>query len=237
MRILVTICARGGSKGIPGKNIKLINGKPLIQYSIDIANRFAKDKNAVVSLSTDSDEIRAVAANCGLISDYERPAELATDTAGKIPVLKDLLSHEEARLGQRFDLLLDLDVSSPLRTLEDLEEGLLLILSDKNALNLFSVSPAVKNPYFNMVERQDSGYYSLVKKGNFLSRQSAPVVFELNASFYYYRREFFEQDDLSTISKRSLVFPMQHICFDLDHQVDFEFLHFLLNERKLGFEI
>ena len=91
MNILITICARGGSKGIPGKNIKMLNGKPLISYTIDIAKRFQeKHGNVEIALSTDSDEIIRVAEECGLHSDYKRPEALGGDTVGKIDAIKDI---------------------------------------------------------------------------------------------------------------------------------------------------
>lgn len=237
MKLLITICARGGSKGIPGKNIRLLNNKPLIAYSIETAKQFALGKNAVIELSTDSREIKEVAGKTGLVTDYTRPEKLATDTAGKIEVLKDILEFSEKKKGFQYDYLLDLDVTSPLRNQHDLESAFKIIQEDDKALNLFSVNPANRNPYFNMVEQGEDGYYHLVKKGAFLTRQSAPKVYELNASFYFYRRNFFEQQDPTTISDRSLVYIMPHTCFDLDHPVDFEFLDFLLQSNKLGFEL
>jgi CMP-N,N'-diacetyllegionaminic acid synthase len=237
MRLLISICARGGSKGIPGKNLRLLNGKPLIAYSIEVAGKFAKWKDCVISLSTDSEEIRAVAENFGLLSDYLRPASLATDTAGKIPVIKDLLLYEEKKAGDEFDYVLDLDVTSPLLNENDLKAAFAIIENDEEALNLFSVNHANRNPYFNMVEKQENGYFGLVKKGTFLTRQSAPEVYELNASFYFYRRSFFNNEHPVTITERSLVYVMPHICFDLDHPVDFDFMDFLLTSNKLGFEL
>jgi CMP-N-acetylneuraminic acid synthetase len=88
-----------------------------------------------------------------------------------------------------------------------------------------------------MVEQQPNGYFSLVKKGDFLTRQSAPIVYELNASFYIFRRIFFESKCKSTISKKSLIYEMPHICFDLDHKVDFDFMEFLISNNDLDFMI
>ena len=237
MELLITICARGGSKGIPGKNIRLLHNRPLISYSIETAQKFAAGKDAAIALSTDNDDIRSAAADAGLQTSYNRPPDLATDTAGKIGVLKHIMEYEEKKRNTRFTYLLDLDVTSPLRTVQDLESAYQIIRNDQNALNLFSVNPAARNPYFNMVEQNEEGYYGLVKKGNFLTRQSAPKVYELNASFYFYRRNFFEQEDLATISKRSLVYVMPHVCFDLDHPVDFEFMEYLVSQNKLGFRL
>ena len=237
MSILITICARGGSKGIPGKNIRSLNGIPLIAYSITAAKNFSVDKNAVIALSTDSEEIKNVAASFGVTTTYNRPEELATHSAGKIETIKHLLEHEEKIAGASFNHILDLDVTAPLRTVADLNNAFEVIQKDTDALNLFSVNPAARNPYFNMVEQQQNGYFGLVKRGNFLTRQSAPKVYELNASFYFYRRFFFEQTNRATISERSLIYEMPHVCFDLDHEIDFEFMEFLLKNNKLGFEL
>lgn len=238
MNILITICARGGSKGIPGKNIKLLNGKPLINYTIEIAKQFGKQFNAQIAVSTDDSEIIKVAESCGINIDYVRPIDLATDQAGKIDTINDLLNFEEKRNNLKYDYILDLDVTSPLRNIED------LIISfnqfnSSDAITLFSVNSASRNPYFNMVEENSNGYFDLVKKqkGNVLSRQSAPRVYELNASFYWYRRFFFDLGVNSPITEKSIVYVMPHICFDLDHPLDFSFLEFLMLNDKLEINI
>ena len=177
MNILITLCARGGSKGIPGKNIKLIAGKPLIAYSIDLTSKLKSKWNAKVSLSTDDSEIKSVAADYGVLTEYVRPEYLATDVAGKIDTIKDLLLYEESLVDYKYDFVLDLDVTSPLRTLEDVEKALELIIANSEAKNLFSVNNAARNPYFNMVEGDSNGFYSLVKTnpdGSTMTLQSAP---------------------------------------------------------------
>lgn len=237
MNILITICARGGSKGIPGKNIKVLNGKPLIGYTIDIAKRFQeKHENVEIALSTDSDEIIQVAERCGLSSEYKRPASLGGDNVGKIDAIKDIVLYTEKAKGIKYDYILDMDVTSPLRTLEDLEEAFHIINNDPNAINIFSVSEPARSPYFNQVEQKENGYYNKVKDaGTVLTRQSAPKVYDLNASFYIYRREFFDLGYKSAITDRSLIYLMKHTCFDLDHPIDFEIISFLLENDKLDF--
>ncbi len=240
MNILITICARGGSKGIPGKNIKLIGGKPLIAYTIDLTKKIKTIWNVKVALSTDDMEIKSVAEDYGLYSNYLRPEFLATDAAGKIDTIKDLLHHEESLVDFKYDFILDLDVTSPLRTLEDIVEALDLIISNPSAKSLFSVNNASRNPYFNMVEENPSGFYSLVKTnsdGSVMTRQLAPKVYDLNASFYWYRRSIFDSDLKSPITDKSLIFVMDHVCFDLDHPIDFLFMEYLLDNNKLDFEI
>lgn len=238
MKVLITICARGGSKGIPGKNIKPLNGVPLIAYTIWVAQEFAKQHQADIAISTDDEAIKKVALEYGLSTTYERPAILATDTAGKIDTIVDLLRYEEQHRSVKYDYVLDLDVTSPLRTLEDLNNAYRTIDDDKEALNLFSVNPAARNPYFNMVEKKETGFYDLVRReGAILSRQTAPKVYDLNASFYFYKRSFFDQGFRTVFSQKSLIYLMPHICFDLDHVIDFEFLDFLLGQKKLDFSI
>ena len=232
-RMLITICGRGGSKGVPGKNIRPINGKPLIGYSIEVANLFASKFNGKISLSTDSDEIKKVAADFGLITDYKRPSELASDAAGKIDVLRDLLLFTEKTAGHLFDFVLDLDITSPLRTMEDLTGAYQLLINNPEAINLFSVSPARKNPYFNMVEVKPDGYVELVKKidNTILSRQKAPKVYDMNASFYFYRRRFFDEGYKSALTPKSMIFEMPGTCFDIDDESEFQIMKYLIENN------
>ena len=239
MNLLITICARGGSKGIPGKNIRTLNGQPLIGYTINCAKFFAKNFNADITLSTDDDEIKKVAASCGLSSDYTRSEFLATDSAGKMDTINDVLQYVEKKNNKQYDFILDLDVTSPLRTQADLMEAFDMLREDENAWNLFSVNPAGRNPYFNMVEQGENGYYGTIKKlpEGIFTRQAAPKVYDMNASFYFYRRSFFANNMKSAITDKSMIFVMPHICFDLDHPIDFEFMSYLLENNKLGFDI
>lgn len=238
MKTLVTICARGGSKGIPGKNVRLLNEKPLIAYSIKVANEFIVRNDACLTLSTDSEEIKNIAAGYGLVTRYVRPAEMATDKAGKIATIHDVLLFEEKEHNTRFDYVLDLDVTSPLRTPGDLEEAFEKIQADPEALNIFSVSPPNRNPYFNMVEPTPDGYCKLVKEGLVIkSRQTAPVVYDMNASFYFYRRRFFDEGWETALTNRSLFYLVPHTCFDLDHPIDFTLMELMLRENLLDFNL
>ena len=126
--------------------------------------------NAKVALSTDDQEIKAVAYNLGISTAYNRPFFLATDTAGKIDTIKDLLLYEESLINDKYDFILDLDVTSPLRTLEDIEHALELMIANSEAMTLFSVNNASRNPYFNMVEQKPNGFFNLVKVNLILLR-------------------------------------------------------------------
>jgi len=239
MKGIVTICARGGSKGIPGKNIKLINGKPLINYSLVVAEELSKKYNLDIFLSTDSQEIKDVVkalAFSQVNTEYVRPDFLANDTAGKLDAIVDVYQFAENTNNVNYDFVIDLDVTSPLRTADDLSASVELLFNNHEALNLFSVSPANRNPYFNMVEEKENGFYELCKKGQFLTRQSAPRVFDLNASFYVFKKAFFVENHKTVITDKSLVYEVPHLCFDLDHNIDFEFMSFLLENKKLDFD-
>jgi len=238
--ILITLCARGGSKGVPGKNVKKLNGKPLIYYSLLIAEKFASrsEFNTIIILSTDSSSIKQTVGEFNfqhVLCDYDRPSYLATDCIGKIGAIKDVKEFVEKKDKIEFDYILDLDITSPLRTVSDLDAAFAMILKDDNALNLFSVSKANRNPYFNMVEIGNNGYYCLCKNGAFLTRQSAPDVFDMNASFYIYTKKFFQLNLTKAITTNSLVYLVPHLCFDLDHPIDFEFMEFLIKYNKLDF--
>ena len=235
MNLLITVCGRGGSKGIPGKNIKEIGGKPLIAYTIEKALEVAPKLGADVELSTDSEEIRRVAAEWGLTTDYVRPDYLANDTCGKPEAIRDVMLYAEKKYGKRYDYVLDLDITSPLRTEEDILEMVKRIEECPDALTIFSVSPCGRNPYFAMVEEKKNGFYGVVCDGVYKSRQAAPKVYDMNGSVYVYRREALDCENARAVTPRSLIYEMPHICFDLDEPEDFEYLKWRV--EGLGFRI
>ncbi|MCO6494366.1 MAG: acylneuraminate cytidylyltransferase family protein [Bacteroidetes bacterium] len=240
MRGLITICARGGSKGIPGKNIRSLAGKPLIYYTIRTAEEFKKLKDVDIYLSTDSDEIKETVIKYSTIvqTDYTRPNRLATDESGKMDAIIDVKEFAEQKYNVKYDYVMDLDVTAPLRNVEDLLNAYNLLFTNPEALDIFSVSPCHRNPYFNMVEqKENSDFYTLCKQGNFLTRQSSPKVFDMNASFYIYKSSFFTKGFKTAITDKSLIYEVPHLCFDLDNPIDFEFMEFLFLNRKLDFEM
>lgn len=234
MSILITICARGGSKGVPGKNIRPIAGKPLIAHTIAHARAFQERFSETdIQLSTDDDTIREVAEKYDLTTHYKRPQELGSDSTGKVAVIRDALAFAETDGQTRYDFILDLDVTSPLRILDDLIRGYEQIQrSDK--LILFSVNESHKNPYFNMVEFDGKDYKISKDSQGFMSRQDLPKVYDMNASFYFYRREFFESN-LQRVTEKGIfdVYVMDHVCHDIDTELDLEFVKFLIENGKL----
>ena len=147
--ILITICARGGSKGVKGKNVRLLNGKPLIYYTINQALEWGKAAHVIVT--TDSKEIAEIAKKYGAEVPFLRPKNLATDTAPTLPVLTHALKESEKIYKTNFNVLIDLPVTAPVRNPDDLENAYKLF-KKKNPKNLVTVIPSHRNPYFNMLE-------------------------------------------------------------------------------------
>lgn len=226
---LITICARGGSKGVKNKNIRDLNGHPLIYYTIKQALGWGKAKHIVVS--TDSEEIAEIAKKYGAEVPFIRPVELATDTAGKVAVIRHALIASEKIFNQKYDFVMDLDVTSPVRTIQDLDNVLNLFLQ-KKPKTLFSVVNAHRNPYFNMVEETAEGKVILSKTGNFVRRQVAPKVYDMNASIYIYQREYLlDKPNEGAISDNSIIYLMNETSKDIDSEIDFKFIEFLI---KMG---
>ncbi|MDC0916622.1 acylneuraminate cytidylyltransferase family protein [Flavobacteriaceae bacterium] len=232
---LITICARGGSKGIPNKNIVKVGKYPLIAYTIKFAEILKRKLNCDIILSTDDKEIKNVSSKFNLTTEYTRPNKLGNDTIGKVEVIRDALAYMQTKSKVQYDYVIDLDVTSPLRTMDDLMKAFDILEKDKDSNNIFSVSDPVHNPYFDIVEKKGNGYFDLVKNiGEYYSRQTSPEVYELNASFYIFKKRFFDLNYQTQITPKSLVFKMEHICFEIDSQIEMEFLSFLIEKNKVS---
>ena len=233
MKILITLCARGGSKGIPGKNIRQIAGKPLISYSIKHAKEFSKIYESDIALSTESNEIRNIAEVFELYTKYSRPEVLATDTAGKIDTILHLLEYEEKSREIRYDYVLDLDISSPFRCLDDLLNAFDQILLDKNALNIFSVNKANRNPYFNMVKKGEDNQVNLViQQGEKYSRrQDTPEIFDLTTVCYVGKPSIILNKNSIFEGKVAGVEIPRERAIDIDTELDFQIAEFLFKSK------
>lgn len=229
--ILLIIAARGGSKGVPDKNIREIGGLPLIVYSIKQAKEWGRAAHIICS--TDSEHIAKIAAQYGAEIPFMRPLELAGDTVGKIDVIRHALKQMESMTGEEYKIVVDLDVTSPVRKIADIEGAFQLFIK-KKPKSLFSVVPARKNPYFNMVEENVEGYAELVKKSSkmILRRQDASKVYDMNASIYFYDRDYLlDEKTQSAISDRSLVWIMaDNSAVDIDTENDFQFVEYLMKK-------
>jgi CMP-N,N'-diacetyllegionaminic acid synthase len=229
--ILLTIAARGGSKGVKNKNIREICGLPLIAHTINQAKKWGRAEHLICS--TDSDAIAETAKKHGAEVFFKRPPELAGDTAGKVPVLRHALKEAETHYGKKFRLVVDLDVSAPVRKIEDIE-GAYRLFMEKKPKTVFSGVHSRRSPYFNMVEADRNGWAKLVKElpGGVARRQDAPKVYDMNASIYVYDRDYLIDDENnSAVSDRSLVWEMDELsAFDIDSEMDFQFIEFLVQK-------
>lgn len=225
---IISICARGGSTGVPGKNIRPLCGKPLIAWTIEQA--LASGLADRVLVSTDSPEIAAVARSFGAEVPFLRPAELATATAGKLPVILHLVEWAAATLGP-ISRIIDLDPTSPLRDIADIH-ACNDLLDDDTGLVITGYE-SDKNPYFNMVEQKTGGSIERVcpPAVEVLGRQGAPKVYAMNGSVYAWHRHSLKPSLWAAGRIRLHVMPRER-SIDIDHPVDFDMVELLMNRRS-----
>ena len=228
--ILGHIGARKGSKGVPGKNFKDLCGKPVIDWSLD--QLFAHPMVDAVVVSTDDEEIYAHAVAKGALDIGLRPAHLATDSAPKWGVWQHAMEAGEAAAGEAASAFLDLDCTSPLRLPEDISGALTLYQAQKPDM-VMSVCEARKNPYFNMVELDDTGSLKVCKPlpGGVWARQAAPKVWEHAASTYVVAPDYLRRAE--TIYEGHVIpfeMPAER-CIDIDSPFDFRMVELLLQDQ------
>lgn len=228
--ILIIIPARGGSKGIPRKNIKPLNGKPLIYYAIDTARAITTDEN--ICVSTDDQEIKSVVENYGLRVPFLRPGELSTDTAGTYEVLLHALDYYEKQ-GKHYDIVLLLQTTSPFRTAEQVKEA--LALYDRSQADMVvSVKECPANPYYNVFEENSDGFLHVCKgKGNIFRRQDAPKVYEYNGAIYIMDAEKLKNTHMHKMQKRVKYIMDAQSSFDLDTMQDWEMAEIEMKNIKI----
>lgn len=229
MKILVVIPARGGSKGIPGKNIKPLNGKPLIYYTIDAARCIVDDKH--ICVSTDDDAIIDTVNQYGLKVPFKRPDYLATDTASTYDVLLHALHFYEER-GESFDVIVLLQATSPFRTGEHVKEA--LSLYSKEIDMVVSVKESDSNPYYLCYEEDKNGMLHISKgDGHFIRRQDCPPVYEYNGAIYVINPESLKEKPLNRFEKRRKYVMDREHSLDLDTMLDWKIAEFVINDISL----
>lgn len=229
MRSLVIIPARGGSKGIPHKNIKLLGGKPLIRYAIDCARQLAPDED--ICVTTDDSEIIKCTEDYGLKVPFTRPAYLATDTMGTDDVLLHALDFYE-RKGERYDNIVLLQCTSPFRRVQDVKGALDLYSPEIDMV--VSVKESAVNPYYNCFEEDENGYLVISKgDGHYCRRQDAPKGWEYNGAVYVINPESLKKNPLSKFEKR-VKYVMDDIhSLDLDTMFDWKMAELMLKENMV----
>lgn len=230
MSRLCTICARGGSKGIKDKNIRQLLDKPLIAYSVQQAKRCGLFE--MIAVSSDSSAILEAAKRYGADLLVERPLDMATDTAAKVPAIRHCVMSAEQHARKRFDVLVDLDATSPLRLPEDII-GSVRLLEVRNVSNVITAAPARRSPYFNLVELGSDGVVRLSKPlpDQVHRRQDAPPAYDMNASIYVWRRDALFEDSPIFRPDTALYVMPEDRSIDIDSELDFRIVELLLSER------
>lgn len=230
MSLLCTICARGGSKGVVGKNARDLLGKPLLAWSIEQAR--ATGLFDMIAFSSDSDALLEAAARAGADLAIKRPDQMATDVAPKLPAIRHCLEQAIATIGRTPEIFVDLDVTSPLRLPADIV-GAVALLQETGATNVITGTPARRSPYFNLVEQRGDGSVGLSKSANppIVRRQDAPRCFDMNASIYVWRAaDFLQQPAVFYPDTRLFEMPEER-SVDIDSELDFRLVELLLRQR------
>lgn len=231
MDTLFLITARGGSKGIPGKNIKELGGKPLIHYSIDLARKFVQDD--CICVSTDSREIIECVKKTGLNVPFIRPSELATDTAGSQEVIMHALSFYKSK-GEVKKIVL-LQPTSPFRLKKHVEEALKKFTYDCDMV--VSVKKTKANPYQLLYTADSKGYLEKIMTGSdVVRRQDLPVVYQLNGAVYVYNTHALLEKNIRDFKKINYCEMPEVNSVDIDEPIDWQWAEFLLEKQIIKFD-
>jgi len=233
--ILCVIAARGGSQGVPGKNIRPLLGKPVIGWAID--NSLATPEIDRVCVSTDSPEIAEIARAAGAEIPFLRPAHLARPESGKFQVWQHALEECERRYNTRYDLFVDIDCTNPLLESTDIEASIARFRDlRRNGVKVdavFTVAAARRNPYFNLVEPDEGGALRMSKSAGerVLARQNAPIVYEHVAGVYVLDPDYLRRaSHLLDGHAAGYEVPVEK-AVDIDTEVDFLLVELLLKKR------
>ena len=242
MKILFTICGRAGSKGIKNKNLRKFCGNYLVYYTVSVIDLYLKKHPEVkydIVVNSDSIELLALTASNGMreVEQIIRDEGLSDDFIGKIAVINDCFEKMKARKGIHYDMVVDLDITSPLRTVTDLDRVVALQM-EKQADVTTTVTTARRNPYFNQVKRTEHGVKKVIES-NHTARQQAPETFDMNASIYAYNPEYLKTGKGVLDGYCEIVEMYDTGILDLDHENDFELMEVIAkylygNKKEFG---
>jgi N-acylneuraminate cytidylyltransferase len=222
---LVIITARGGSKGVPDKNIKLLGGKPLIAYTIEAALGVFPAERIIVS--TDSEKIKQAAEKCDIEVPFLRPAELATDTASSYDVILHAMDQAN-QLGIIYDTVILLQPTSPFRNAQHIRGALALLRENDDMV--VSVKVSEENPYYSLFEENSDGYLSRSKEGSFTRRQDCPNVFSYNGAIYVMRAESLRKETIGSFKKVRKYVMSDLESLDIDTPLDWKLAELIMKE-------
>lgn len=232
MDILFTICGRAGSKGVKGKNARDFLDIPLVWYSMANIKMYmdrytGADDNVKIVLNTDSEPLIDLVEKVVEVpvTVFRRDESLAGDRVPKVAVILDCLTRAEKEFGMSFDAVVDLDITSPLRTVEDVRNAVDRKLSRPEVDVVYSVTGSRRNPYFNMV-KEENGFFCDAFPSNFTTRQEAPVFYDMNASIYAYSPKALKEKELDRFFNDNCdaVVMMDTGVLDIDSEEDYELM-------------
>jgi CMP-N,N'-diacetyllegionaminic acid synthase len=227
MSILIIIPARAGSKGLPGKNTKILGDKPLITHSIEFAQK-VQQTGDVICISSNDDEVIKIAKENGLTVHFKRPEALASDTASSYDVIMHSINHYHTE-GKDFDAVLLLQPTSPFRLVEDYEKLISLFTDDTDMV--VTVKETKENPYFTLFEENSEGFLEKSKPSAYSSRQECPKVFAYNGSMYLVKVSSLLAGGFSTFRKVKKVILPEERSIDIDIMQDWVLAEFFLNSK------
>lgn len=237
MNLLFTVCGRAGSMGVKGKNLWNFCGIPLLWYTLADKDRYLSKGNQIKTvLNTDSEDLVRLSA---AVSDppffLKRDSAIARATASKVSVIRSCLFRAETHWNIAFDMIVDLDITSPLRTLEDIRAAIEKKRTRPDADVVYFVTPSRRNPYFNMV-REEDGFFTKAVSSSFACRQQAPVFYAMNASIYVYTpKPLLEKRPETFLNDHTdIVVMLDTGILDIDSEWDYELMqviaHYLFSQ-------
>ncbi|MDO8505870.1 MAG: acylneuraminate cytidylyltransferase family protein [bacterium] len=230
--ILGAIFARGGSKGVPQKNIRPLAGKPLIAYAIETAAAVRSLDHFIVS--TDDKEIADIAHHAGADVPFLRPVELAGDDSPELFAWKHAIEVMEKQLEHPVDILVSIPTTSPLRKPEDVEACIALLLTNDVDI-VVTVTEAHRSPYFNMVilDKEHNAQLVIPSPRTIVRRQDVPVVYDMTTVAYVARVSYIKRASAVMEGKVKAVIVPKERALDIDTLLDFEIAEYLIQRKHL----
>ena len=231
--VVAFIFARGGSKGLPRKNVLNFCGKPLIAWTIDQAKSVQKIDRVIVS--TDCEEIARLAVKYGAEVPFMRPTELAQDTSPEWDSWRHAINYIREEQGSYPEAIVSVPTTSPLRSISDIEKCIDVFQKEKPDA-VITVTDAQRNPYFNMVKETKNGRSSLVCEPaeNISNRQTAPKVYDMTTVAYVVKPEFVNENRRLFDGDVVHVHVPRERAIDIDHKIDFDLAELIMKRSQLG---